>query len=173
MRTPRGFCWFAGRAGEWLRVDGENLGTAPVERALLRHPAVAEAAGVRRARPVAGDQIMACLVLRDGASLAPAELAAFLAAQGDIGPRQHPRFVRVATQLPRTPTFKVLTRVLAADRWNTADPVWWRPTGAGSTLGTRCSAPTRPLRLTPRSAWTQAKRSPVPGTTPAGPGPIR
>ena len=122
-----GFCWFAGRAGEWLRVDGENLGTAPIERALLRQPAVAEAAVYGVPDPVVGDQIMACLVLRDGASLTPGELGAFLAAQGDLGPRQHPRFVRVASQLPRTPTFKVRTRVLAADRWNTSDPVWWRP----------------------------------------------
>ena len=74
--------------------------------------------------PVAGDQIMACLVLRDGAALAPAELGAFLAAQADLGPRQHPRFVRLARQMPRTPTFKVLNRVLAAERWNTTDPVW-------------------------------------------------
>ena len=63
------------------------------------------------------------------ASLTPAELGAFLAAQGDLGPRQHPCFVRVAGQMPRTATFKVLTRVLAADRWNTSDPVWWRPEG--------------------------------------------
>ena len=123
----RGFCWFAGRAGGWLRVDGENLGTAPVERVLQRHPAIAEAAVYGVPDPVAGDQIMACIVLRSGASLTPAELGAFLAGQGDIGRRQHPRFVRVASQLPRTPTFKVLTRVLAADRWNTPDPVWWRP----------------------------------------------
>ena len=79
--------------------------------------------------PVAGDQIMACVVVRGGASLTPADLGAFLAAQGDLGPRQHPRFVRVASQMPRTPTFKVLTRMLAADRWNTGDPVWWRPGG--------------------------------------------
>jgi fatty-acyl-CoA synthase len=72
---------------------------------------------------------MACIVVRGGASLTPAELGAFLAAQGDLGPRQHPRFVRVAEKLPRTATFKVLTRVLAADRWNTSDPVWWRPGG--------------------------------------------
>jgi fatty-acyl-CoA synthase len=123
----RGFCWFAGRAGEWLRVDGENLGTAPVERVLLRHPAIAEAAVYGVPDPVVGDQIMACIVLRDGASLTPAEFGTFLGAQGDIGPRQHPRFVRVAGQLPRTVTFKVLTRVLAADRWHTSDPVWWRP----------------------------------------------
>ena len=31
--------------------------------------------------------------------------------------------------MPRTATFKVLTRLLAADRWNTSDPVWWRPDG--------------------------------------------
>jgi fatty-acyl-CoA synthase len=127
----RGFCWFAGRAGDWLRVDGENLGTAPVERALRRHPAIAEAAAYGVPDPVAGDQIMACIVPRDGASLTPAELGGFLAAQGDIGPKQHPRFVRVASQIPRTATFKVLTRVLAIDRWNTSDPVWWRPYGRG------------------------------------------
>jgi fatty-acyl-CoA synthase len=131
----RGFCWFAGRAGEWLRVDGENLGTAPVERALLQHPAVAEAAVYGVPDPVVGDQIMACIVLRHGASLTPAELGAFLAAQADIGPKQHPRFVRVTSQMPRTPTFKVLTRVLATERWNTSDPVWWRPYGRGPSPG--------------------------------------
>ena len=125
----RGFCWFAGRIGQWLRVDGENLGTAPIERALLRHPAIAEAAVYGVPDPISGDQVMACVVVRGGASLRPAELGAFLAAQGDLGPRQHPRFVRVASQMPRTPTFKVLTRLLAADRWNTGDPVWWRPGG--------------------------------------------
>jgi fatty-acyl-CoA synthase len=125
----RGFCWFAGRAGDWLRVDGENLGTAPVERALRRHPAIADAAVYGIPDPVAGDQIMACVVLRDGVSLTPAELGTFLAGLSDLGPKQYPRFVRVAGVLPRTPTFKVLTRWLAADRWHTADPLWWRPDG--------------------------------------------
>ena len=72
---------------------------------------------------------MACIVVRGGASLTPAELGAFLAAQGDLGGKQHPRFVRVASRMPRTATFKVLTPLLAADRWNTGDPVWWRPDG--------------------------------------------
>jgi fatty-acyl-CoA synthase len=123
----QGFCWFAGRSGEWLRVDGENLGTAPVERALRRHPAIAHAAVYGVPDPVAGDQIMASIELHGGALLTPGELGDFLAGQGDLGPKQYPRFVRVARELPRTATFKVLTRVLAADRWNTGDPVWWRP----------------------------------------------
>jgi fatty-acyl-CoA synthase len=120
-----GFCWFAGRAGEWLRVDGENLGTAPVERVLRRHPAVAEAAVYGVPDPVTGDQMMACLVLRS--ELTPGQLADFMAAQADLGEKQWPRFVRIASELPKTPTFKALTRVLAAERWDTADPVWWRP----------------------------------------------
>ena len=66
--APGDLARFAGRAGEWLRVDGENLGTAPVERALRRHPAIAEAVVYSVPDPVAGDQVMACIVLRGGAS---------------------------------------------------------------------------------------------------------
>jgi len=69
------------------------------ERVLQRHPAISEAAVYGVPDPVAGDQIMACIVLRSGASLTPAELGAFLAGQGDIGRKQHPRFVRVVSQL--------------------------------------------------------------------------
>ena len=43
-RDAQDYCYFVGRAGEWLRVAGENLGAAPIERILLRHPDVAEAA---------------------------------------------------------------------------------------------------------------------------------
>src|SRR4051812_4231196 len=74
--------------------------------------------------------IMACVVLRAGAALTPAELGAFLAGQGDLGRKQRPRFVRVARAMPRTATFKVITRLLAAERWRAGgDPVWWRPDG--------------------------------------------
>ena len=33
-RDEAGYAYFAGRLGDWLRVDGENLGTAPIERVL-------------------------------------------------------------------------------------------------------------------------------------------
>jgi fatty-acyl-CoA synthase len=131
----RGFCWFAGRTGQWLRVDGENLGTAPIERVLLRHPAIAAAAVYGVPDPGSpGDQVMACVVLRDGATLTPAELGAFLAGQGDLGRKQQPRFVRIAREMPRTATFKVITRLLAAEHWRTSDPVWWRPDGRAPEL---------------------------------------
>ena len=121
-----GFCHFVGRSGDWLRVDGENLGTAPIERLLLRHPDIAEAAVYAVPDVAVGDQVMAAVVLRDGAVFDPDGLVAFLERQPDLGAKQLPRFVRVATELPRTPTYKVVKRHLAAQRWNCADPVWWR-----------------------------------------------
>ena len=43
-RDEAGFVYFAGRLGDWMRVDGENLGTAPIERVLMRYPDVTEVA---------------------------------------------------------------------------------------------------------------------------------
>ncbi len=43
-RDETGYVYFAGRLGDWMRVDGENLGTAPIERILMRYPDVTEAA---------------------------------------------------------------------------------------------------------------------------------
>jgi len=123
----QGFCYFAGRSGDWLRVDGENLGTAPIERILLRHPGLAEAAVYAVPDTSVGDQVMAAVVPRAGLTMDISELGAFLKSQPDLGRRQLPRFVRVAASLPRTATFKVVKRALAAERWGCPDPVWWRP----------------------------------------------
>ena len=49
-RDADGFVYFAGRTADWLRVDGENLAAAPIERILLRHPDVVRGRGVRRPR---------------------------------------------------------------------------------------------------------------------------
>ena len=43
-RDTDGWVYFAGRTAAWLRVDGENLATAPIEQILLRHPAIDQAA---------------------------------------------------------------------------------------------------------------------------------
>jgi fatty-acyl-CoA synthase len=121
-----GFAYFYGRTGEWLRVDGENLGTAPIERILLRHPDVSEAAVYAVPGGGPGDEVMAALVLRRGRAFDPSAFADFLAAQPDLGPKELPRFIRVARRLPRTPTHKVLKRTLTTQAWTCADPVWWR-----------------------------------------------
>ncbi len=115
-RDAAGFVYFAGRSSDWLRVDGENLAAAPIERILLRHPDIQQAAvyAVPDESGV-GDQVMAALVLWPGTDLAPEQFEAFLHAQADLGTKSWPRHVRIATELPQTPTNKVLKRVLRDD----------------------------------------------------------
>ena len=43
-RDEHGWIYLAGRTADWMRVDGENVTAAPIERILLRHPAVTRAA---------------------------------------------------------------------------------------------------------------------------------
>ncbi|MET0766668.1 MAG: acyl-CoA synthetase, partial [Aeromicrobium sp.] len=130
-RDADGFVYFAGRTADWLRVDGENLAAAPVERILLRHPAVEEAAVYAVPDEAVGDQVMAALVVRD--TLDPAGLEAFLAAQPDLSPKAWPRFVRIVETLPRTATNKVLKRALAAEGPVAGDGVLWVRAARGTT----------------------------------------
>jgi fatty-acyl-CoA synthase len=127
-RDEAGFFYFAGRDHDWLRVDGENFASAPIERIMQRHPDVILAAVYAVPDPVVGDQVMAAVQLRPGLEALDADgLAAFLAAQEDLGTKWAPRFVRMASALPVTATNKVLKRGLRAERWTCADPVLWTP----------------------------------------------
>lgn len=123
-RDAAGYAYFAGRLGDWMRVDGENLGTAPIERVLLRYPGVVEVAVYPVPDPVVGDQVMAAVVMASGVDFDVDSFRAFLAEQPDLGPKQWPSYVRVSATLPRTMTFKVLKRQLSADGVDCGDPVW-------------------------------------------------
>jgi fatty-acyl-CoA synthase len=126
-RDDAGYVYFAGRLGDWMRVDGENLGTAPIERILLRYPDVVEAAVYGIPDPAVGDRVMAALVLTEGVEFDAEKFRVFLVEQPDLGPKQWPSFVRISTALPRTATFKVLKRQLSAEGIDCADPVWSIP----------------------------------------------
>ena len=123
-RDAARYAYFAGRLGDWMRVDGENLGAAPIERVLLRHPDVTEVAVYPVPDPIVGDQVMAALVMAPGAEFDPEKFRAFLADQPDLGPKQWPSHVRVSPELPRTVTFKVLKRQLSAEGVDCGEPVW-------------------------------------------------
>ncbi len=126
-RDDAGYAYFAGRLGDWLRVDGENLGTAPIERVLLRYPGVTEVAVYAVPDPAVGDQVMAALVLAAGVDFDVDKFSAFLAEQPDLGRKQWPSFVRISSELPRTATFKVVKRQLSADGVDCTEPVWRIP----------------------------------------------
>ncbi|MDQ1449472.1 MAG: fatty-acyl-CoA synthase, partial [Actinomycetota bacterium] len=126
-RDAQGFFYFAGRSGDWLRVDGENFAATPVELVLARHPDVVVAAVYAVPSVHVGDEVMVALHLRSGSVFDPDAFVAFLGAQPDFSAKWMPRFVRVTGGLPSTATQKVLKRVLRHEHWECDDPVWWRP----------------------------------------------
>jgi fatty-acyl-CoA synthase len=69
---------------------------------------------------------MAAVELRTGAEFDAKTFAAFLVAQGDLGTKWSPTYVRVVDAIPVTGTGKLDRKTLRADRWQTTDPVWWR-----------------------------------------------
>ena len=120
-----GFVYLAGRTADWMRVDGENLAAAPIERILLRLPAVNRVAVYAVPDPNVGDQVMAAVVLQDDATLSPAELEAFLGSQADLSSKAWPRYVRIASDLPSTATNKVLKRELIQQGPTAGDGTLW------------------------------------------------
>ena len=128
-RDADGWIYLAGRTADWLRVDGENLAAGPIERILERLPGVSQIAVYAVPDDRVGDQVMAALVLRDGARLDPEDFANFLAAQPDLSPKAWPRYVRINADLPTTATNKILKRALMAAGIDAEGGVLWsRPT---------------------------------------------
>jgi fatty-acyl-CoA synthase len=129
-RDEDGTFWFAGRTADWLRVDGENFAAGPVEQVLARLPGVAAVVVYAVPDPRTGDQVMAAVELEAGTAFDPVAFASSLAEQPDLGTKWAPRFVRIVDGIPVTATRKVDRKPLRTERWDTADPIWWRPTAA-------------------------------------------
>ncbi|WP_235206423.1 AMP-binding protein [Actinomadura welshii] len=123
-RDAAGYWYFAGRDDDWLRVDGENIAAAPVERLLSRFEAFSDVAVYAVPDEHVGDQVMAAVSLAPDHTFDPPAFTAFLAAQPDLGTKWTPRYVRIVEELPRTPTNKVLKRSLRAEALNTRDPLY-------------------------------------------------
>ena len=104
-RDRDGFFFVTGRIKELIIKGGENIAPREIDEALLRHPAVLDAAAVGMADPHYGQDILACVVLRPGQSLMEAELRDFCL--GQLGRYKTPRMFRFVSTLPRGPSGKV------------------------------------------------------------------
>ena len=136
-RDEDGWIYFAGRSGDWLRVDGENMTTALIERILQRMPAISQVAVYAVPDKHVGDQVMAAVVLADNAELTPEEFGEFLGGQPDLSPKAWPRHVWITDRLPTTATNKILKRELTA---RGSAPEWgvlWTRAERGNTYSLR------------------------------------
>jgi acyl-CoA synthetase (AMP-forming)/AMP-acid ligase II len=101
---------YAGRSKDIIRRGGVTVVPAEVERVLLRHPAIHEAAVVPLPDDRLGERACAALVLHRGAT-APtlADLQAFLDAEG-VAKYSWPESLEIFDDFPRTASLKVVKR---------------------------------------------------------------
>jgi len=105
VRDADGAFRFVDRIKDAIRRRGENISSWEVEQVLMSHPAVAAAAVYPVRSELAEDEVMAAIVLRDGASVAPLQLAQHCEA---LLPRfAVPRYIDLVSKLPRTENGKV------------------------------------------------------------------
>lgn len=100
-----GYLYFAGRNKELIRRRGENISAIQVEEVIRRHPAVADVAVFAVRAEFLEDEVMACVVSRDGQPLDFAELIQFCATQ--MAYFMVPRFAESLSEFPMTATGKV------------------------------------------------------------------
>ncbi|HET7419194.1 MAG TPA: benzoate-CoA ligase family protein [Candidatus Dormibacteraeota bacterium] len=108
VRDADGYFHYQARADDMIVTAGYNIAGPEVEEALLRHPAVAEAAVVGVPDEQRGMLVKAVVVLHKEADLGPEPaktLQDFVKSQ--IAPYKYPRVVEFADALPRTPTGKL------------------------------------------------------------------
>lgn len=100
-----GFVFVTGRIKELIIKGGENIAPREIDEALLKHPAVLDAAAVGIEDPNYGQEIMACVVLKEGATCTVEELRAF--AEQELGRYKTPKIFHFLADLPRGPSGKV------------------------------------------------------------------
>jgi acyl-CoA synthetase (AMP-forming)/AMP-acid ligase II/thioesterase domain-containing protein len=107
-----GFLTIRGRRKELINRGSEKIAPLEIDRALKRHPQVAEAAAYGVAHPRLGEDVAAAVVLHPGASVTGEELREFLGAQ--LAAFKIPRRIDIVDQLPKGVTGKVQRKRLSA-----------------------------------------------------------
>jgi long-chain acyl-CoA synthetase len=109
-RDADGFYFVTGRRKELIIKGGENIAPREIDEALLRHPAVLEAAAVGIPDPEYGQDILACIVLKPAGRCSEEELRAHCLAE--LGRYKSPKVFRFVAELPKGPSGKVQRRKL-------------------------------------------------------------
>ena len=103
-----GYIWFEGRADDVIKSSGYRIGPFEVEDALVKHPAVLEAAVVASPDKIRGNIVKAFIVLAKGYKPSEElikELQNFVKQQ--TAPYKYPREIEFVESLPKTISGKI------------------------------------------------------------------
>ncbi|MBL7176452.1 MAG: long-chain-fatty-acid--CoA ligase [Desulfobacteraceae bacterium] len=105
-----GFLYIMDRKKDMIISGGENIYPAEIEDSLLANPKVGDVGVIGYPHEVWGEAVKAVVVVKEGEELTEEELIEW--SQGKIGRFKIPKKVVFTDTIPRTPTGKILKRVL-------------------------------------------------------------
>lgn len=105
-----GDLWLVGRVDDMIISGGENIHPLEVEDALARHPKVRETAVVGATDERFGQRVVAVVVAEPGTT--GDELDAFCLQSSTLARFKRPREYRFVEELPKSPSGKILRRLL-------------------------------------------------------------
>lgn len=104
-RDADGFYFVTGRLKELIIKGGENIAPREIDEVLLKHPSVLDAACVGIPDPNYGQEILACIVLKEGTACTEEEIRGFSIER--LGKYKTPKRFHFVADLPRGPSGKV------------------------------------------------------------------
>lgn len=116
-----GYLYLTDRQSFMIISGGVNIYPQEIEDVLILHPRVADVAVVGAPDPEMGEKVVAVVQPADFADAGPElaeELLEFIRPR--LGRLKHPRQVDFTPELPRTPTGKLLKRLVRARYWPSA-----------------------------------------------------
>ena len=107
-----GYFFIVDRAKELIKYKAFQVAPAELEAVLLTHPSIADAAVVPSPDEEAGEVPKAFVVVRDGHGLTEVEVLSYVASH--VAPHKKVRRVEFVSQVPKSPSGKILRRLLVA-----------------------------------------------------------
>jgi acyl-CoA synthetase (AMP-forming)/AMP-acid ligase II len=107
-----GYFYIVDRAKELIKYKAFQVAPAELEALLLTHPSIADAAVVPSPDEEAGEVPKAFVIVREGHGLTEREVIDFVASH--VAPHKKVRRVEFVPQIPKSPSGKILRRLLVA-----------------------------------------------------------
>ena len=114
-QDEKGNLWFVSRKKHLIIRGGSNISPVEVERVLMTHPAVRDAAVIGVPDPELGERVAGFVQLADGAQSAdPNEILAYVT--GQLADYKVPESLQILHQIPRNATGKIDRQLLLKPR---------------------------------------------------------
>ncbi|RNE50032.1 long-chain-fatty-acid--CoA ligase [Corynebacterium alimapuense] len=111
-----GYVFIQDRFKDMILVGGENVFPAEIERAIIRHPGVHDAAVIGVPDERSGEAVRAFVLAAPGKQPTTRELMMFL--KDHLAPFKRPTQWEFSTEIPRNPSGKILRRKLRESHWS-------------------------------------------------------